>query len=186
MQSMIRCFIVLILPMTILLSQGKNPMKRTFTVGEAKVECLIQRFDPPTVMAADPKQSDQKSAVNCSRLFYSLLANGDIEGAANLSNDPEKVRKRFAASRDRVGEAEFKTMIASYFAGGVTLKYVFAFGERQMLIVHDKEVGADMAQFYVSKNGVWMSDDRQVADMGILAKLFQQLKNAEGIVDLGK
>jgi len=171
-----------LIPSTSLFAQGGNRMKKTFLVDGRNFGCDLVAFTPPAAMTMDTAAMNQATPENCSRQFYALLARGDVAGASQLSNDPEKVRAKFSRQMERLGEKEFRSMFANYFAGGASLKYVFSIPDHQMLVLHDKEMGMDMAQFYMVEKGVWKVEERESEGRNQLAKLFQALKDEEGSV----
>ncbi len=175
---------VFLLPLVVALGQNGRVSKKTFTLGESTVVCSVKTFDPPVTMKRDSAASDQGNAIRCSRLFYGLLAEGDIEAAAALSNDPEKTKKKFERQQKRVGEEEFAAMFRAYFGGTVTVKYLFALGTHEMLILHDPQMGMDMAQFYEVVDGKRLVDEQESADRTKLAGLFGTLKNDDGILKI--
>ncbi len=175
---------IFLLPLVVVMAQKESASKRTFTLGGTPVACTVRTFEPPVVMMRDSAASDQRSALGCSRLFYGLLADGDIEGAAALSNDPERIQAKFERQQKRVGEKEFSEMYRTYFGGTVTVKYLFTIGAHEMLILHDPQMGMDMAQFYQVVDGKRMVDEKESAERTKLAGLFGTLKNEEGILKI--
>jgi hypothetical protein len=159
-------------------------MNKTFTIGDQQVTCTVEEFKPALVIKNDSSKMNQSNAVNCSHLFYSFLVKGDIDGAAMISNDPEKVKEKFLRQKERAGDEEFKKMYIEYFTGKAKLKYIFTLGKNYMLIVHNEDLGMDLAQFYVDDGKNIIIDERSGAEKDLLGKIFQQLKDEEGNVVL--
>jgi hypothetical protein len=157
-------------------------MNKTYTIDGQQVTCTVEEFVPELVFKNDSSKMNQSTAVNCSHLFYSFLAKGDLDGAAMLSNDSAKVKEKHLRQKERVGDEEFKKMYADYFTEKAKLKYHFSLGKSHMLIVHSEDMGIDMAQFYIEVGKKVVMDERGSAEKDRLGKIFQQLKDEEGNV----
>ena len=51
------------------------------------------RFNPPVATQPDPARLNEESAVNCPILFLSKLQQGDMQGAAAATEDPDTQAK---------------------------------------------------------------------------------------------
>ena len=63
----------------------------------------------------DRDKGGQNSAAECSILFYSLLAKGDITGASQLAMDPAASAQEWGQYQERLGADDFKKEMAAYF-----------------------------------------------------------------------
>jgi hypothetical protein len=182
MNRTLRVLVTAILPASIVFSQGKQPMTKTYDVDGHQVKCIIEEYSPPLVVKNDQKLMNKLSPVSCSHLFYSLLAAGDIDGAAVLSNDPEKTRTKYTRQMDRTGQDEFKKMFAAYFSGSAKVRYCFSLGDHSMIIVRSNEMGMDIAQFYVKAGKQFLVEEKESKERDQLGKIYGQLKDEEGNV----
>jgi hypothetical protein len=158
-------------------------MSKSVKVKDKDVAFEAVAHDPPLVIRKDAAGENQASALNCSRLMFSRLAQGDIAGAAKLSNDPAAVTKKYTDYRERLGEAEFRQQFAGYFSGGAALKYEIRVGRRHLLIVHDAEMEMDMAQVYVENGGTFLADEKDSAERSQVLGVFAALKDPDsGVV----
>lgn len=98
----------------------------------------------------DRNTGSQGSAIDCSLLYYSLLAKDDIAGAARLSTDPAAASATWKAYRERVGAADFRNEMAAYFTSKNRVVAEFVFADETMLLVKTPEYTA--GQFYRKVN----------------------------------
>jgi hypothetical protein len=173
---------IALLPVLFISNQENKTMTKAYMLGDQQVVCMIEVFMPALVIRNDSSNMNQSTAVNCSRMFYSLLALGDIDGAAALSNDAAHVKEKYSRQKERAGEDEFKKMYAGYFTGSAQVKYLFSISKNHMLVVHSDDMGIDMAQFYTEDGLKTVVDDRGGIGKDQLGKIFQQLKDEEGNV----
>jgi hypothetical protein len=173
---------IALLPVLFTSNMENRTMHKTYVIDGKQVTCTIEEFVPAIVFKNDVSKLNQSTAVQCSHLFYSCLAKGDLDAAAKLSNDPAKVREKYLRQKERAGDKEFKKMYADYFAKKAMLKYHFSLGKSHMLIVHSEDMGIDMAQFYVDDANKVVVDERGSADKDLLGKIFQLLKDEDGNV----
>ena len=88
------------------------------------------------------------------------LAEGDIEGAALLSNAPRRRYEELARYRAAVGEDEFKRVFARYFLPANRVVAEIAIGAHRLLIWDLGEAGHHLAgQYYVQTEGRFLLDD---------------------------
>lgn len=76
--------------------------------------------------------AERDSARRAAAQFLGLLAAGDIEAAARLSNAPERRRAVLREYYSAVGEAEFRRIFAEYAAQRVVAEV--AIGDRRLLV----------------------------------------------------
>lgn len=170
---------IALFPILLVFNMENKMITRTYTIDGQQVTCTVEEFIPPLVFKDDSTRMNQTTAVNCSHLFYSFLAKGDIEGAAALSNEPAKVKEKFSRQKERAGIEEFKKMYEDYFGGKATLKYQFSLGKSRMLIIHSEDMGVDLCQFYVEEGKKFLVEEQGSAEKDQLGKIFQLLKNEE-------
>jgi hypothetical protein len=99
--------------------------------------------------------------------ILSLLAAGEIDAAAALSNAPEQRAELLRAYRERVGETEFRRVFADYASHPAVRE--IAIGERRLLIWH---LGSRMtAQYFVRSGNGFVLDDVPSAERDELRRL---------------
>lgn len=107
-------------------------------------------------LVQDQAESAQPTALRILR----FLADGNIEGAALLSNAP---KRRFEVLQDylaRVGEQEFKRVYGQYFFPENRVLAELAVGPRRLVIWDLGEAGHQLAaQYFVEVNGKFLMDD---------------------------
>lgn len=98
------------------------------------------------------------SAREIANRIAGLLAAGDIEAVAVLSNQPERRREELRKYRALVGEAEFRRVYAEYLGRPILDEY--ALGARRLVIrdIVDRE-GKYVGQYFVEKDGRFLIDD---------------------------
>jgi hypothetical protein len=107
-------------------------------------------------LVTNPAESAKESATR----LLALLAEGDIEAAARLSNAPERRYEVLRDYRAQVGEAEFKRVYARYFEPGNRLMAEAAIGKRRLLVWQLGQAGGHLAgQFFVEVDGRFVLDD---------------------------
>jgi hypothetical protein len=107
-------------------------------------------------LVSDPRESARESATR----LLALLAQGDIEAAARLSNAPERRYEVLRDYRAQVGEEEFKRVYARYFEPSNRLMAEAAIGKRRLLVWQLGQAGGQLAgQFFVEVDGRFLLDD---------------------------
>lgn len=107
-------------------------------------------------LVTDPAESARASATR----LLALLAEGDIEAAARLSNAPERRYEVLRDYRAQVGEEEFKRVYARYFEPSNRLMAEAAIGKRRLLVWQLGQAGGQLAgQFFVEVDGRFVLDD---------------------------
>ena len=103
-----------------------------------------------------------------------LLADGNIEDAALLSNAP---RRRFEVLQDyraRVGDQEFKRVYAQYFFPENRVVAELAVGPRRLVIWDLGEAGHQLtAQYFVAVDGKFLMDDVPGEERRTLRRLLE-------------
>ena len=132
--------------------------------------CAATAQESPYRLITDPQESARASATQLLR----LLAEGNIDDAAALSNAP---RQRYEVLRDyheSVGEEEFKRVYARYFDPANRLLAEAAIGRRRLLIWALGEADNHLAGLYfVEVNGRFVLDDLPHAERAELQRVLQ-------------
>lgn len=104
----------------------------------------------------DPRESAREPALR----LLALLARGEIEAAAQLSNAPQRRYEVLREYRDAVGEEAFKAVYGRYFHPSNRVAAEAALGPRRLLIWELGEADHHLAgQFFVEVNGRFLLDD---------------------------
>lgn len=103
------------------------------------------------IVAADRDTGGQQGPVECSLLYYSLLAKGDIAAAARLTTDPAAAAETWQQYRERLGAAAFQKEMAAYFTSRNRIVAEAAYGDEAMLLVKTSEYTA--GQVYRRRDG---------------------------------
>jgi hypothetical protein len=99
--------------------------------------------------------------------ILSLLAAGDIDAAAALSNAPEQRAELLRAYRERVGETEFRRAFADYASHRAVRE--IAIGDRRLLIW---DLGRQRsAQYFVRSGNGFVLDDVPSAERDELRRV---------------
>jgi len=97
--------------MTFSLAQAKD-----LTVNIGGKDAVVQyRALDREISDKDRNTGSQHSPLECSFLYYSLLAKGDIQAAAKLSTDTAAATGQWKQYRERLGAADFQKEMADYF-----------------------------------------------------------------------
>jgi len=102
----------------------------------------------------DRGRGSQNSAIECSILYYSLLAQGDIEGASQLATEPAAAVELWTQYRERLGADDFRKEMAAYFTSKNTVLAEFLLTDEIMLVVKTPDYTA--GQIYQKKNGKYV------------------------------
>jgi hypothetical protein len=114
------------------------------------------------ITAKDKGKGGQNSAMECSFLFYSLIAKGDIQGASKLTTDPVKAEEKWTSYRQRVGEEDFNKEMGSYFTSKNILVAELAVGNDVMLVV--KTADGQIGQLYQKKGEKYFLTEMPFSD----------------------
>ena len=126
--------------------------------------------EPGYRLITDPKESAQESATR----LLGLLAEGNIEAAAELSNAPRHRYEVLRNYREAVGGEEFKRVYARYFDPGNRVLAEAAIGQHRLLIWELGEVYQYLAgQFFVEVDGEFLLDDVPSAGRAKLQRVLQ-------------
>jgi hypothetical protein len=122
----------------------------------AALACGASAAEPDYRLITDPRESARDSATR----LLALLAEGNIEAAAALSNEPQHRYEVLHDYREAVGEEEFKRVYARYFNPGNRLLAEAAIGRRRLLIWELGEAYQYLTgQFFVEVDGRFLLDD---------------------------
>lgn len=129
---------------------------------------------PDYRLVTDPQESAQPSALR----LLKLLAEGNIEAAAKMSNAPERRYEVLREYRDAVGEAQFRALYGRYFNPANRIVAEAAIGERRLVIWDLGEEGHELAgQFFVQADGGFVLDDVPNDERARLARVLRQYRS---------
>lgn len=118
--------------------------------------CAATAEAPPYRLISSPQESARESAERLLR----LLAQGDIEAAAKLSNAPKRRYEVLRDFRESVGHEQFRRVFARYLAPGNRLLAEAAIGDRRLLIWELGEADGHLAgQYFVRIEDRFLLDD---------------------------
>lgn len=103
------------------------------------------------IAAQDRDTGSQNGALECSLLYYSLLAKGDIPAAAKLATDAAAATETWRQYRERIGAADFQKEMAAYFTSKNRVIAEASFADETMLLVKTPDYTA--GQLYRRKDG---------------------------------
>lgn len=103
---------------TILVSLLAQAADLTVNVG-GKDTTVQYRVLEREISDKDRNTGSQGGSVDCSLLYYSLLAKGDIPAAAKLATDSAATAEQWKQYRERLGAADFQKEMAAYRSGSV-------------------------------------------------------------------
>ena len=133
--------------------------ERTYTYKGRVIRYSITVFKPPLPMRPDPKRANQDSAVNCAILFMSRLRAGDIQGASELSSDPQHVIDLYSKYKIRVGDAVYVEQLSKIFGDDLHYTYDLVIGSEHALLP-DKRPG--LAHYVKERNGRFLIEFPQI------------------------
>jgi hypothetical protein len=132
-----------------------------FALGASHAEDGTVRLPDGTTATYRVVGPGEPSAQPVAVQLLTHLAAGQIDEAAQLSNEP---RRRTEVLRDYVaivGEAEFRRVYAQYLQPQNRLVAEIAMGPRRLLIWDLATVGHRLAgQYYIEADGSFLMDDR--------------------------
>lgn len=99
----------------------------------------------------DRNTGNQNGSLDCSLLYYSLLAKGDIHAASQLTTDAAAAAETWQQYRERLGAADFQNEMAAYFTSRNRFVAEVAFADEVMLLV--KTPDRMLGQIYRHKDG---------------------------------
>jgi len=100
----------------------------------------------------------QASARETANRVAELLAAGDIDAVAALSNQPQRRKEELLEYRALVGEAEFRKVFAEYLSRPILEEY--ALGTRRLVIRDIVDAsGKYVGQYFVERDGTFLMDD---------------------------
>jgi hypothetical protein len=127
---------------------------------------------------------DADSARAASAHLLRLLAAGEIDAAAHLSNAPERRREVLRDYLKSVGEAEFRRVFGEYARRRVIAEV--AIGERRLLVWDLGDRGQHLAgQYFIRSPGGFLLDDVPNEERLHLTRVLRayrsgQIKRADG------
>ena len=112
------------------------------------------------------------SAADTARHMLALLADGNLDEAAAMSNAPQRRRQVLGDYRDTVGEAEFKRVFAQYASPPNHLVAEVVIGERHLLVWDLADAGHHLAgQYFVRAGDGFFLDDAPSAERARLQRV---------------
>jgi hypothetical protein len=103
----------------------------------------------------------EASAQSVAVQLLTHLAAGEIDEAAQLSNEPARRSEVLRDYLARVGEAEFRRVYAQYLAPQNRVVAEIALGPRRLIIWDLETAGHRLAgQYYIEADGRFLMDDR--------------------------
>lgn len=164
---------------------------QTLKVNGESIEFTARLYKPEIPVVRDEARLNQESPVNASLLFYRRLADGDAQGAAQLSNASDLVGPMYLDLKTVRGDDEFKKMWGEYFLG--KNKYIghFEIGAYRLLlvaldttiVVDDKGTKKPLkdtaAQFFQLVDGKYLIDDQQSEERRRLSLIFNAYKDGK-------
>lgn len=122
-------------------------------------------------------EEGRESARGAATELLQLLAQGDIEKAARLSNAPARRYEVLKSYRDSVGEEEFRRVYGRYFEPTNRLVAEAALGRRRLLIWDLGEAGNHLAgQFFIEMEGRYVLDDVPSAQRTELQRVLEDYR----------
>src|SRR6266567_3369161 len=112
---MARYAALLLLVLVLDLRSPSQAVQRAYIYKGKTIHYFVRTFRPPVPMSPDLKRMNQDSAANCAILFLSRLRDDDIQGAAQLTTNPEHVFNLYSKSRARIGGPGFLDQISKVF-----------------------------------------------------------------------
>ena len=104
--------------------------------------------------------------------MLALLADGNIDDAAALSNAPPRRRQVLRDYMDAVGEAEFRRVFAQYASPPNRLVAEVVIGERHLLVWDLADAGHRLAgQYFVLAGEGFLLDDAPSAERARLQRV---------------
>jgi len=140
----------LLLMATLLVSSLAQAADLTVNVG-GKDSTVQYRVLDREISDKDRNTGSQSASVDCSLLYYSLLAKGDIAAAAKLATDSAATAEQWKQYRERLGAADFQKEMAAYFTAKNRVIAEVAFADEVMLLVKTPDYTA--GQLYRQKDG---------------------------------
>lgn len=99
----------------------------------------------------DRNTGSQNGALECSLLYYSLLAKGEIRAASQLATDSAAVGDMWRQYRERLGASDFQKEMTAYFTSKNRVVAEIVFADEVMLLVKTPDYTA--GQIYRRKDG---------------------------------
>jgi hypothetical protein len=135
---------------TLLISSLAQAAEVTVNAG-GKDATVQYRVLDREISEKDRNTGSQSSPGECSLLYYSQLAKGDVKAASQLATDPSAAADTWKQYQARVGAADFKKEMAAYFTAKNRIVAEFVFADETMLVVKTPDYTA--GQVYRQKDG---------------------------------
>ena len=156
---MARYAALLLLVLVLDLRSPSQAVQRAYIYKGKTIHYFVRTFRPPVPMSPDLKRMNQDSAANCAILFLSRLRDDDIQGAAQLTTNPEHVFNLYSKSRARIGGPGFLDQISKVFGDNLNYVHELVIGNEHALIV-DKLPG--LAHYLRERNGTFLMEFPQL------------------------
>lgn len=133
--------------------------ERTYTYKGRVIRYSVTIFKPPLPMRPDPERENQDNAANCAILFMSRLRAGDIQGASELSTDPQHVIDLYSKYKTRIGDPAYAEQLSKIFGDDLHYTYHLVIGSEHALLP-DKRPG--LAHYVKERNGRFFIEFPQI------------------------
>ena len=114
------------------------------------------------IRETDGDKGGRDSALECSFLFYGLLAKSDILGASNLAADPAKAADIWTRYSERLDKDDFKREMKKYFTSGNVILAELVLGDDTMLVIRTED--GIVGQLYLKKDGKYFINGMPFSD----------------------
>ena len=161
MRKLAQCQVFLATLLLALGAQAQIEETRTLSREDgSSVTYTLRTFPADAHLLRPDVKPDPASALDTAKLIYLHLSDGDIEGAALLSNSPKRRYEVLREYRESVGEADFKRVFAQYLAPENRLLAEIAIDNRRLLVWDLREGAKQIAgQYFVEVEGTYLIDD---------------------------
>jgi hypothetical protein len=130
------------------------------------------------IKKTDRDKGGRNSALDCSLLYYSLLAKDDIQAASKLEADPVKAADKWSKYKERIGKDDFKKIMEDYFTSGNVILAELVLGEDSILVLKTEDGIA--GQFYRKKDGKYFVIGMPFSDTAdTLGKVLTMIQDGE-------
>jgi hypothetical protein len=120
-------------------------------------------------------EDGERSARPVALRILAHLAAGEIEQAAQLSNEPARRGEVLRDYLARVGEDEFKRVFREYALPPNRIVEEIAIGQHRLLVWRLAGAGAQLAgQYYVEVDGSFLMDDRPGPERSALQRVLRE------------
>jgi len=121
-----------------------------------------------------------ESAAPTAQRMLGLLAQGNIDAAAAMSNAPERRREVLGDYRKRVGDEQFKRIFGQYATPPNRLVAEVAIGGRHLLVWDLAEAGHQLAgQYFVREGERFVLDDAPSDERSRLQRILSAYRSGK-------